>query len=57
MPLQMLTLDRMSYFAIGFPLLGTTEYPQAPFAVAKVFPYWVQLNTLRPLLHLAASQV
>jgi hypothetical protein len=52
MPLQRLTLDRMSCFAIGFPLLGTTEYPQAPFTVAKVFPYWVQQNTLRPLLHL-----
>jgi hypothetical protein len=54
MPLQGLTLDHMSYFVIGFPLLGTTEYPQAPFAVAKVSPYWVQLNTLMPLLHLAA---
>jgi hypothetical protein len=54
MPLQRLTLDRMSCFAIGFPLLGTTEYPQAPFTVAKVSPYWVQQNTLRPLLHLAA---
>jgi hypothetical protein len=53
-PLQGLTLDHMSYFVIGFPLLGTTEYPQAPFAVAKVSPYWVQLNTLMPLLHLAA---
>jgi hypothetical protein len=40
MPLQRLTLDRMSCFAIGFPLLGTTEYPQAPFTVAKVSPYW-----------------
>jgi hypothetical protein len=29
MPLQRLTLDHMSCFAIGFPLLGTTEYPQA----------------------------
>jgi hypothetical protein len=38
MPLQRLTLDRMSCFVIGFPLLGTTEYPQAPFAVAKVPP-------------------
>jgi hypothetical protein len=55
MPLQRLTLYRMSCFAIGFPLLGTTEYPQAPFTVAKVSPYWVQQNTLRPLLHLAAS--
>jgi hypothetical protein len=54
MPLQRLTLDCMSYFVIGFPLLGTTEYPQAPFAVAKVSPYWVQQNTLRPLLQLAA---
>jgi hypothetical protein len=54
MPLQRLTLYHMSFYAIGFPLLGTTEYPQAPFAVAKVFLYWVQQNTLRPLLHLAA---
>jgi hypothetical protein len=45
----------MSYFAIGFPLLGTTEYPQALFAVAKVSPYWIQQNTLRPLLHLTVS--
>jgi hypothetical protein len=42
MPLQRLTLDRMSCFVIGFPLLGTIEYPRAPFAVAKVSPYWVQ---------------
>jgi hypothetical protein len=54
MSLQRLTLDHMSYFAIGFPLLGTTEYPQAPFTVTKVSPYWVQQNTLRPLLHLVA---
>jgi hypothetical protein len=54
MPLQKLTLDRMSCFATGFPLLGITEYPQTPFVVAKVFPYWVQQNTLRPLLHHAA---
>jgi hypothetical protein len=54
MPLQQLTLDQMSCFAIGFPLLGTTEYPQAAFAVANVSPYWVQQNTLMPLLHLAA---
>jgi hypothetical protein len=26
----------MSFFTIGFSLLGTIEYPQAPFAVAKV---------------------
>jgi hypothetical protein len=38
MPLQRLTLDRMSCFTIGFPLLGTTEYPQAPLVVAKVPP-------------------
>jgi hypothetical protein len=44
----------MSYFAIGFPLLGTTEYPQASFTVAKVSSYWVQQNILRRLLHLAA---
>jgi hypothetical protein len=42
MPLQSLTLDRMSCFAIGFPLLGTTGYPQDPFVVAKDSPYWVQ---------------
>jgi hypothetical protein len=36
-------------------LLGTTEYPQAAFVVAKISPYWVQWNTLRPLLHLAVS--
>jgi hypothetical protein len=53
MSLQRLTLDHMSCFAIGFPLLGTTEYPQAPFAVLKVSLYWVQQNTLMPLLHLA----
>jgi hypothetical protein len=46
MPLRRLTPDRMSCFAIGFPLLGTTEYPQAPFAIAKVSPSWVQQNTL-----------
>jgi hypothetical protein len=44
----------MSYFAIGFPLFGTTEYPQVHFAVAKVSPYWVQQNTLKPFLHLEA---
>jgi hypothetical protein len=54
MPLQRLTLDHMSCFAIGLPLLGTTEYPQAPFTVANVSQYWVQQNTLMPLLHLAA---
>jgi hypothetical protein len=54
MPLQRLTLDRMPCFAIGFSLLGTTKYTQAPFTVAKVSPYWVQQNTLRPILHLAA---
>jgi hypothetical protein len=36
----------MSCFAIGFPLLGITVYPQAPFAIAKVSPSWVQQNTL-----------
>jgi hypothetical protein len=51
MTLQRLTLFHMSCFAIGFPLLGTTEHPQAPFTVAKVFSYWVQQNTLRPLVH------
>jgi hypothetical protein len=54
MPLQRLTLDHMHCFAIGFPLLGTTEYHQSPFTVAKVSSYWVQQNTLGPLLHLAA---
>jgi hypothetical protein len=29
MPLQRLTLDRMSCFVIGFPLLGMPEYPHA----------------------------
>jgi hypothetical protein len=38
----------MSCFAIHFPLLGTTEYPYAPFTVAKVSPYWVHQNTLKP---------
>jgi hypothetical protein len=46
MPLRRLTPDRMSCFAIGFPLLGITVYPQAPFAIVKVFPSWVQQNTL-----------
>jgi hypothetical protein len=46
MPLRRLTPARMSCFAIGFPLLGTTEYPQTPFAIAKVSPSWVQQNTL-----------
>jgi hypothetical protein len=46
MPLWRLTPDRMSCFAIGFPLLGTTEYPQGPFTNAKVPPSWVQQNTL-----------
>jgi hypothetical protein len=46
MPLQRSTLVHMSCFAIGFPFLGTTEYPQAPFAIAKVSPP-------KPLLHLA----
>jgi hypothetical protein len=32
MALRRLTPARMSYFVIGFPLLGTTEYPQAPLA-------------------------
>jgi hypothetical protein len=46
MPLRRLTPTRMSCFAIGFPLWGTTEYPQASFAIAKVSPSWVQQNTL-----------
>jgi hypothetical protein len=46
MPLRRLTPERMSCFAIGFPLLGTTEYPQAPFTIAKVSPSWVKQNTL-----------
>jgi hypothetical protein len=54
MPLQWLTLDHMSCFAIGFLLLGTIEYPQTPFIVPKVSPYWIQQNILGPLLHLAA---
>jgi hypothetical protein len=46
MPLRRLTPDRMSCFAIGFPLLGTIEYPQTPFAIVKVSSSWVQQNTL-----------
>jgi hypothetical protein len=57
MPLQRLTLDHMSCFTIGSPLLGTTEYPHTPFTVAKVSQYWIQQNTLGPLLHLAALYV
>jgi hypothetical protein len=38
MLLRRLTSARMSCFAIGFPLLGTTKYPHAPFAITKVFP-------------------
>jgi hypothetical protein len=48
MPLQILTPDHMSCLVIGFPLLGTTEYPQTPFTVAKVSQYWVRQNTLSP---------
>jgi hypothetical protein len=44
----------MSYFALGFPLLDITQYPQAPFTVAKIFPCWISHNTLRPILLLAA---
>jgi hypothetical protein len=54
MTFQRLILDHMSFFAIGFSLLGTTEYPHTPFAVAKIFPYSVQQNTLKLPLHLAA---
>jgi hypothetical protein len=54
MTLQRLALDLMSCFALGFPLLGTTEYPQALFVVAMVSQYWVQQNTHKPLLHLAS---
>jgi hypothetical protein len=32
LPLQRLTPDHLSYFVIGFPLLGITLYPQAPLA-------------------------
>jgi hypothetical protein len=46
MPLRRLTPDRMSFFVIGFLLLGTTEYPQTPFTIVKVSPFWVQQNTL-----------
>jgi hypothetical protein len=46
MPLRRLTSDRMSCFAIGFSLLGTTEYHQTPFAIAKISSSWVQQNTL-----------
>jgi hypothetical protein len=38
MPLWRLTPARISCFVIGFPLLGTKEYPQTPFAIAKVSP-------------------
>jgi hypothetical protein len=55
MPLQRLTPDRLSCFAIGFPLLRITLHPQAPFTIAKVSPCWVSLCTLRHLLHLAVS--
>jgi hypothetical protein len=41
MPLQRSTLDRMSCFALGFPLLDITQYPQAPFTVAKVSLCWI----------------
>jgi hypothetical protein len=57
MPLQRLTIDHMSCFAIGFPLLGTTEYHQAPFATTNVSPYFVQQNIIRPLLHVVARQL
>jgi hypothetical protein len=53
-PLQMLTLDHMSCFAVGFPLLGTTEYPHVPFVVAMVSQYWIQQEYPKALLHLAA---
>jgi hypothetical protein len=41
MPLQRSTLDRMSCFALGCPLLDITQYPQAYFTVAKVSLYWI----------------
>jgi hypothetical protein len=41
MPLQRSTLDRMSSFALGFPLLDITQYPRASFTVAKISPYWI----------------
>jgi hypothetical protein len=44
----------MSCFALGFPLLDITQYPQAAFTVAKVSPCWISHNTLRLLLHLLA---
>jgi hypothetical protein len=46
MSLQRLTLYHISCFDISFPLLGTTEYPQASFAIANVFSYWIQQNIL-----------
>jgi hypothetical protein len=52
MPLQRLTLDHMSCFALGFPLLGIIEYPHAPFIVAKVSQYWVQQNISGPSCNL-----
>jgi hypothetical protein len=54
MPLQRLTLECMVSFVIGFPFLDITQYPQAPFAVAKVSPCWISHNILRPLFHLEA---
>jgi hypothetical protein len=57
MSLQRLNLERMSCFAIGFPLLDITQYPHALFAVAKVSPYWISHNILMPLWHLAALKV
>jgi hypothetical protein len=44
----------MSCFALGFILLDITQYPQTPFVIAKVFPYLISHNTLKPLLHLVA---
>jgi hypothetical protein len=41
MHLQRSTPVRMSCFAIGFPLLDVTQYNEAPFTVAKVFPLLV----------------
>jgi hypothetical protein len=36
MYLQMLTIERMSCFALGFILLDITQYPQTPFVITKV---------------------
>jgi hypothetical protein len=54
MPLQRLTLYRMSYFALGFPLLDITQYPHATLApcglvgIVILVPHIQQDNSLEP---------